>query len=90
MDNQNLDRLKSLLTEGQQWPQQYMFKFIVPNSENRVDRVVELLPRNGRTTFNHTKNLKHVSVTCVAMMESADLIVEITQKVMEVPGVITL
>ena len=67
-----------------------MFKFIVPNGEGKVDQVKALLPKEGKVTFKHTANLKHVSVTCVALMESADRIVEITEKVDEIEGGIVL
>lgn len=76
--------------EIETWPLKYMFKFITPNEDGKVDLVKALLPNEGKITFKHTTNLKHVSVTCVALMESADRIVEITEKVDEIEGVIVL
>ncbi len=76
--------------ESETWPLKYMFKFIIPNEEGEVDQVKTLLPKEGKVTFKHTANLKHVSVTCVAWMESADRIVEITERVDKIDGVIVL
>jgi len=67
-----------------------MFKFISPNRDGKVDKIKALLPENGKITFKHTANLKHVSVTCVALMDSADQIIEITEKVDKIEGVIVL
>lgn len=89
----NLDKYKNLryrLMETETWPLKYMFKFIIPNEEGKVDQVKVLLPKDGEVTFKHTANLKHVSVTCVALMESADQIVEITEEVDKIEGVIVL
>ena len=82
-----MDKYKNLryrLMESEKWPLKYMFKFIVPN------QVKALLPTEGEVTFKHTDNLKHVSVTCVALMESADQIIVITEKADKIEGVIVL
>ncbi|MFV0375982.1 MAG: DUF493 family protein [Mangrovibacterium sp.] len=87
------DKFKNLryrLMEVETWPLDYMFKFIVPNNEDKVDRVKALLPQNGTFSFKHTSNLKHVSVTCVAQMKSADEIIDITEKVDAIEGVLAL
>jgi len=67
-----------------------MFKFIIPNEEGKVDKVKNMLPKHGQISFKHTKNLKFVSITCKASMKSAEDIVEITSKVSEIEGIITL
>lgn len=68
----------------------YMFKFIIPNQDGKVDKVKDLLPKTSTMTFKHTTNLKHVSITCIAVMDSADQIIEITEKVDKIEGVIVL
>ncbi|MBK3516447.1 DUF493 family protein [Carboxylicivirga marina] len=90
MAMQEYDKLKELLANNKKWPMPYMFKFIVPNVEGRVQQVVELLPKHGNVTYNHTKNLKYVSVTCRVSMKSADAIIEITSKVAKIDGVMSL
>jgi len=83
-------KLKRLLLDNPQWPRLYMFKFIVPNKEGNVERVVSLLPAEGEISYKHTENLKYVSVTCTQQMASADHIIEITKKVTKIHGVMAL
>ncbi len=84
-----LDLLKQL-QENKKWPLRYMFKFIVPNNEGKVDEVKKLLPENGELKFKHTKNLKFVSITCVAYMPDAQSIVDVNVAVNKVKGIISL
>jgi hypothetical protein len=67
-----------------------MFKFIVPNKEGKVDQVVALLPKTGEISFKHTKNLRHVSITCKVRMSDADSIIAITQSVSRIEGIMSL
>lgn len=84
------DKLRSILAENKKWPMQYMFKFIVPNADGKVDKVVAGLPKGGKVTFKHTKSLKHVAVTCVASMASVDDIIYISEQIAAIPGVMAL
>ncbi len=84
------EKLRELLLENKKWPLLYMFKFIVPNKDGMVDKVVSMLPKHGTFSYNHTKNLKHVAITCKASMKSADAIIEVTEKIAIIDGVISL
>lgn len=86
----DFDKLRELLEKEKHWPVKYMFKFIVPNNEGRVQTVIDMMPKEGKLSFAHTKNLMFVSVTCVAWMESAQKIIEITQNALSVDGVVML
>ena len=89
----NIDKFRNLryrLMENGSWPLKYMFKFISPNQNGKVDKIKALLPETGIMTFKHTSDLKHVSITCVALMDSADQIIEITEKVDNIEGVVVL
>ena len=67
-----------------------MFKFIVPNKEGKVDQAKELLPKGSLLKYKHTESLKYVAITCVAHMHSTEAIIDLTQKVEEIPGVMSL
>lgn len=86
----NFDGLRNKLLENKNWPLKYMFKFIVPNKNGNVDKVVGTLPEHGQNSFKTTKNLKHVSVTCIAHMHSADDIIYILAAVSKIKGVMIL
>ncbi len=84
------NKLKEVLEENKKWPLPYMFKFIIPNKEGKVQRVVDILPEEGKKSFNHTKSLKYVSLTCVMNMNSAKEIITITEAATAIPGVMML
>lgn len=90
MEYSGFEKLLERLLENESWPLRYMFKFIVPNTEGRVDQVINLLPDDGKISFRHTNDLRFVSVTCIASMPSAEHIVSITSKAASVPGVMAL
>ena len=83
------ERLRAKLAK-EKWPQKYMFKFIMPNSQETIDKVLEILPTNGKTTFNNSKNGKYVAITCVTTMMSAEAVMDITTKACEIPNVMSL
>ncbi len=87
---QEYQSLLAKLKENKRWPLLYMFKFIVPNEDGKVDQVKALLPKHGTISFKHTKNLKFVSITCKVSMKSAESIVDITAKANKIEGLIAL
>lgn len=90
MDKQKYEKLKQLLSENKNWPIKYMFKCIVPNNKDLINRVVALLPFQGDFAFKNSKNNKFVSVSCVAQMKDAQKIIGITQSISEIPDVMIL
>lgn len=83
-------KLKELLDDNKKWPLRYMFKFIVPNKDGKVELAKSLMPDNGQLKFKHTASLKYVSMTCVTYMKTAEDIIALTQKLDEIEGVISL
>ncbi|MDA3893328.1 MAG: DUF493 family protein [Salinivirgaceae bacterium] len=90
MENKHYKKLRELLNENKQWPMLYMFKFIVPNSDNKVNIVTSMMPEDGDISYKHTKNLKYISITCKVLMKSAASIIELNEKVGTIEGVISL
>lgn len=90
MAMQDYQKLLEKLQENKKWPLLYMFKFITPNENGKVKKVVALLPKDGNISYKHTKNLKFVSITCKAKMPSAQSIVDITAIANQIEGVISL
>lgn len=87
---QKHQQLLEKLKENKKWPLLYMFKFIVPNEEGRVEQVKGLLPKHGTLLYKHTPNLKFVSITCKASMKNAGNIIKVTEGVSKIDGVISL
>ncbi len=88
--HQKYQKLKTILESNNEWPMRYMFKFIIPNNNGKVDLAKSHMPQHGTLSFKHTKNLKYVSMTCIAHMHSAEAIIELTQKVETIEGVMSL
>ncbi len=84
-----LERLRAKLA-AERWPQKYMFKFVLPNDKARLDQVLEALPQTGETRFRNSAGDKYVGVTCVAVMTSADAVMDVTTKACSIEGVISL
>ena len=78
------------LLENEKWPLRYMFKFIVPNQDGKVEMVKQLLPPNGVMSYKNTPNLKYVSITCVTNMQSANDIIAVTTQAVSIEGVMAL
>lgn len=90
MSYQNYDNLRRQLLENTTWPLKYMFKFIVPNQDQKIETIKALLPTPSKISYKHTKNLRFVSITCVANMASANDIIDVMRNVSQVEGVIAL
>lgn len=84
-----LERLRGKLA-AERWPQKYMFKFVLPNDKAKLDQVLEALPQSGTTSFRNSNGDKYVGVTCVAIMPSADAVIDVTSKACAVEGVVSL
>lgn len=84
-----LERLRAKLA-AERWPQKYMFKFVLPNDKAKIDQVLEALPQSGTTSFRNSNGDKYVGVTCVAVMPSADAVIDVTSKACAVEGVVSL
>jgi len=90
MDYQKNKKLKEFLSENKNWPLSYMFKCIVPNNKDLINRVVALLPFQGEFAFKNSKNNKYVSISCIAQMENAQKIIDITENISKIPDVMIL
>ncbi len=90
MDRKRIDELRQNVWESQIWPQRYIFKFIVPNEGGKVKKVVALLPAHAKLSYKHTESLRHVSVTAIAVMASAEEVRKVTRIVSAIEGVISL
>lgn len=90
MESDKYLKLREMLAHNPQWPRKYMFKFIVPNLNGNVAKVVGLLPKNGTLSYRHTENLKFVSVTSTVQMPGVDAIIEVMENVGQISGVMVL
>ncbi|PZX49856.1 DUF493 family protein [Algoriphagus chordae] len=89
MDKKKFDKenFKEKLEASGEFPQLYMFKFIVPNGKEK--EVAALFPKNELTT-KESSGGKYVSTTIQAMMQNADQIIDLYEQAAEIEGLISL
>lgn len=84
-------KLKSQLEEGFEWPTVYMFKFIVPASNQNVAQVERLFNANeARVSMRESRKGNFVSVTAREMMLSPEKVIERYQEAEKIEGLIAL
>lgn len=85
------EKLRKQLEQGFEWPQVYMFKFIVPANNEKIARVENLF--NAReATINRRASRKgnYVSVTAKELMLSPDRVIERYLEAEKIEGLISL
>ena len=85
------ERLERELETSTTWPSEYLFKFIVPTSEEKVQRVQDIFNDMGAViTTKKSKNENYTSVSVNVMMESAESVINKYKEAAEIEGIISL
>ncbi|MDQ1770783.1 DUF493 family protein [Labilibaculum sp. A4] len=90
MEKEKYTKLRYQLMESLTWPSLYMFKFIIPNSDEKVKAVKELFPADTEFSFKTSKDLKFIGITLKKEMESADAVIDIYMKAQRIEGIMIL
>lgn len=90
MDQEKYNRIKQQLFESTKWPSLYMFKFIVPNNENKINAVKNLFPTDTEFTYKTSKDIRFIGITVKKVMNSADDVVEIYARAQGIKGIMAL
>jgi len=83
------DNLREQLTLLE-WPDVYLFKFIVPNSPEMLARATSLFGDMAELTFHESKTGKYISVSAKEMMIDVDSIIAVYERAAEIKGMIAL
>lgn len=83
------DKLRAQL-EQHEWPNVYMFKFIVPNDPEHIAKVYALFGNEAEIASQPSRNGNFVSVSIKEMMMDVDSIIAIYNKSTEIKGLISL
>jgi hypothetical protein len=84
-----LEKLKIQL-ELQEWPDVYMFKFIVPNESDKVAQVTSLFNESADLVMHPSRTGKYISVSAKELMLDVDSILEKYIKAAKIGGLISL
>ncbi|MEN9700074.1 MAG: hypothetical protein RLZZ301_1272 [Bacteroidota bacterium] len=83
------DNLKAQLDQ-QDWPNVYLFKFIVPNDNSHLAMVSALFDSNSELSYHPSGNGKYVSVSAKEVMLSSEAVIAVYEKAAVIPGIISL
>lgn len=89
MSSDPFDKLRAQL-ELQEWPNVYLFKFIVPNNSHAIAQATALFDDLSELSFHESKTGKYVSVTAKEMMLTVDDIIAVYNKAAAIEGIISL
>jgi len=83
------DKLRVQL-ELLEWPNVYMFKFIVPNTPELIAKTTALFDPGADIQFHESKTGKFVSVSVKELMLNVDSIIEKYEKATTIKGLMAL
>jgi len=86
----NIEKFWELLSKDTEWPLLYYFKFIVHNNQEKLDQVKALFADPSAITYNTSKDIKFISLSCKQLMPDAESIIDIYEKAALVDGLIAL
>jgi putative lipoic acid-binding regulatory protein len=83
-------RLREELEKNHEWPTKYMYKFIIPNDENKVEEVKKRFDKEYQFRQNYSRTGKFISLTFVTDEKSADDIIAQYRKMEDIEGLIAI
>lgn len=84
-------KLKEQLSDTSLWPAPYLFKFIVPSSEEKVKQIAAFFDNEGAVIeTRESRTGKYTSVSITVKMKSPDAVITKYKKVTVIEGVISL
>ena len=94
MDKKTTDfyiRLKDELEESTTWPSEYLYKFIVPTSKDKIDKIEIAFYNMGAVIQTHaSKTGKYTSVSIQVVMENPTQVIAKYQELATIEGIISL
>lgn len=84
-------KLKSQLEDTTNFPTKYLYKFIVPTTENQAQEVQDLFDKGGAViSTKKSKTGKYISVSVQIKVQSADEVIAYYKRAEAIKGIISL
>jgi uncharacterized protein len=84
-------RLREELNNTSTWPNEYLYKFIVPTDPNKIEEVKKAFDNMGAVIqTNQSKTGKYTSLSVNVMMKSPENVIEKYLEVSTIEGIISL
>jgi len=90
MDQERYNQLREQLIESAQWPSLYMFKFIIPNKDEKLEAVKIIFPKGTQFAYKTSKDMRFLSITVKLKMKNADAVISIYEKTKHIEGLLAL
>jgi len=90
MDEDRLQKLRKILDQQNQWPAIYMFKFIIPASDEKLTELKQIFGESAQFSTRKSGKGNYVSVTIKEMMLDADSIFHRYHSASSIEGIISL
>lgn len=87
--NNPYDKLKTQL-ELQEWPNVYLFKFIVPNTSDKIALATALFDDSAELTLTESSKGTYMSISAKELMMDVDSIIEKYNRSSEIEGLVAL
>lgn len=89
MNPDTFSKLREQL-ELQEWPNVYLFKFIVPNNPHAIAQATALFSDLSELNYNESKTGKYISVSAKEMMMNVDDIIDVYLEASKIEGIVSL
>lgn len=83
------DKLKIQL-ELQEWPNVYLFKFIVPNSSEKIAQTTALFDDSAELNLRESSKGTYMSISAKELMMDVDSIIEKYNRASQIEGLVAL
>ncbi len=82
--------LKKKLEEQFDWPQLYLFKFIIPSDNRKLALVEALFGSDAQVTIRQSSGNNYISISAKEVMINPDEVVSVYKKAGSIDGIISL
>ena len=76
--------------EQEEWPATYMFKFILPNENESISKLLNIFGTANNQHMQNSRNGKYISITIEELMLSADDVIEKYERAAQLKGIMSL
>ena len=90
MDADKLEQLRKRLEEVHKWPSVFLFKFILPTDEEKIQKVKSLFDESAEITLRESSKGNYTSLSVKEMIMKSDDVFERYKGASKIEGVIAL
>ena len=90
MNEDRLNELRQRLNETHKWPSMYMFKFILPNDEQKIGQLKRIFSEDVQFNSRLSSNGKYTSITVREIMLNSDAVFDRYLKAASIEGILSL